>query len=164
LPFYETKDDPANYNNFLLHRYEKGSDVPASEVINIFGHCVFDEVIQHESFYAIDTGCVYGKKLTALELGSMEIIQEAMDSRDSDYKITELELCHLELSKHTHDLYALSCHIDDLFCDFDVVSNEVVAYIADNYGEVGKEQIALMLEKKQIFIKQAKKFLDLKDI
>lgn len=165
LPFYKHRDNKEYYNNFLLNRYEKEIQVPQSEIINIFGHCVFDEVIEHESFFAIDTGCSYGKKLTALELGSMSVIQESMDSRDSLYTITELELSHMHLCHNTNNLELLIEYIDIEFDNFDVVSTEVAAFIVSEFGDSGREAIANMLEKKQLFIKQAKKFIqDTKDV
>ena len=45
LPFYEKRNNPDSYNDYLLNRYEKGMSVESNEVINIFGHCVFDEVV-----------------------------------------------------------------------------------------------------------------------
>ena len=159
LPFYEHRDNEAYYNDFLLHRYEKGMEVPRSDVINIFGHCVFDEVIEHESFYAIDTGCSYGNKLTAIELGSMKQVQEPMDARDSTYIIKELELSHIKHCTYEDDLEALTRHIDLEFNNFDIVSTEVAAFIVEQFGEVGRYEIQKMLDKKQLFIKQAKKFL-----
>ncbi|MEY3090211.1 MAG: hypothetical protein RL113_527, partial [Pseudomonadota bacterium] len=89
LPFYQHKDDNTYYNEFLLSRYEKGVHYPHNDVINIFGHCVFEEVVCGANFYGIDTGCSYGNKLTALELGSNKIIQEPMMALDSNYQITE---------------------------------------------------------------------------
>jgi serine/threonine protein phosphatase 1 len=159
LPYYEHRENPEYYNDFLLSRYEEGMDVPSSEVINIFGHCVFDEVIAHENFYAIDTGCAYGKKLTALELGSMKIIQEDMDKRDSNYEIKELLLEHLELFNYGHNAALLAAHIDERFVAFDVVSTEVAAFMVESFGEEGRSEIPKMLKKKQLFIKQAKKFV-----
>jgi len=159
LPFYEHRDNQEYYNEFLLNRYEKGMEVPKGEVINIFGHCVFDEVMVHENFYAIDTGCSYGKKLTAIELGSMKIIQELMDERDSSYTIKELELSHIHHCENKNDLEALVEYIDLEFVNFDVVSTEVAAFIVDEFADEGRDEIARMLEKKQLFIKQAKKFL-----
>lgn len=159
LPFYEHRDNQDYYNDFLLNRYEKGMKTQRSDVVNIFGHCVFDEVIEHESFYAIDTGCSYGNKLTAIELGSMKQIQEPMDSRDSTYTIKELELTHIKSCVYGDDLEVLTRHIDGEFHNFDIVSTEVAALIVEQFGEVGREEIQKMLEKKQLFIKQAKKFL-----
>lgn len=159
LPYYEHRENPEYYNDFLLSRYEEGMEVPKAEVINIFGHCAFDEVIVHENFYAIDTGCAYGKKLTALELGSMKIIQEPMDKRDSSYKIKELLLEHLELFNYGHNAALLAAHIDERFVAFDVVSTEVAAFMVESFGEEGRKEIPKMLEKKQLFLKQAKKFI-----
>ncbi|CAA6823295.1 MAG: Serine/threonine protein phosphatase [uncultured Sulfurovum sp.] len=159
LPFYEHRNNPAYYNDYLLNRYEEGMEVFNEEVINIFGHCVFEEVVSGENFYGIDTGCSYGKKLTALQLGTMEVYQEAMDSRDSDYSIKELKLDHISLPDDKHTITHLRMHIDALFTDFDLVSTEVAEYIVERFGEVGKKEIENMLEKKQLFIKQAKRVL-----
>jgi len=162
LPYYDKRDDEKYYNDFLLSRYEEGMEVPRSELINIFGHCVFDEVRVHKNFYAIDTGCAYGKKLTALELGTMKIIEEPMDKRDSSYEIKEMLLEHLELFSYGHNAALLVAHIDERFGEFDVVSTEVAAFLVESFGEEGREQIPKMLEKKQLFIKQAKKFVEVK--
>ena len=159
LPLYKHRDKKEYYNDFLLNRYEKSLEVPKSQVINIFGHCVFDEVIEHENFYAIDTGCSYGKKLTALELGSMKIIQAQMDERDSSYTIVELKLSDIHHCENKKNLEFLVEYIDLEFEKFDVVSTEVATFIVDEFGEQGRLVIASMLEKKQLFIKQAKKFL-----
>jgi len=163
LPYYEHKNNEEYYNQFLLSRYEEGVTVVEenkSGVVNVFGHCVFDEVIKNENFMAIDTGCAYGKKLTCIDLETMKIIQEPMDVRDSNYVITELELEHLELSEDTIDLASLTCKIDRKFEEFDVVSTEVAAFIVEQFGEAGRKEIINMLDKKQLFIKQAKKFLN----
>ena len=159
LPFYEHRDNQEYHDTFLLNRYEHEMEVAPSDVINIFGHCVFEEVIKHQNFYAIDTGCAYGKKITAVELGSMYCIEEAMDNRDSAYIIEELKLSHLELSKHAHNLESFIYHIDFEFKNFDLVSTEVGLYIVQNYGKEGINEIQKMLDKKQLFIKQAKVIL-----
>jgi serine/threonine protein phosphatase 1 len=161
LPFYAHRDDEAYYNDFLLHRYEEGMEVPSSEVVNIFGHCKFEEVVRGEHFYGIDTGCAYGNKLTALQLGTMQLIQEPMDVRDSDYTIVEMRLHHIEeaVEKKLH-LPELVAHIDSKFEQFDLVSTEVASHIVSTYGEDGVATIYEMLEKKQLFIKQAKKVVE----
>lgn len=159
LPFYEYRNDPVYYKEYLLNRYEHGMSIENEEVVNIFGHCVFEEVITGENFYGIDTGCSYGKKLTAIQLGTMQCIQETMDPRDSDYSIKELKLSHIDLPQDEHTISNLRMHIDMLFTDFDLVSTEVAAYIVERFGDVGKQEIENMLEKKQLFIKQAKKIL-----
>lgn len=163
LPFYDQRNNPAYYNDYLLNRYEKGTTIENEEVINIFGHCVFDEVVSGHNFYGIDTGCAYGKKLTAFSLETMQTIQEPMDARDSDYCIKELKLSHIALPYDSHTISNLRMHIDVLFTDFDLVSTEVAEYIVERFGERGKEEVAYMLEKKQLFIKQAKKILGKED-
>jgi len=169
LPFYEHRNNPEYYKDYLLNRYEEGTyveneSVDNVEVINIFGHCVFDEVVSGNNFYGIDTGCSYGKKLTALQLGTMLIIQEPMDSRDSNYSIKELKLSHIDLPHDEHTIINLRMHIDVLFTDFDLVSTEVAEYIVQTFGETGKKEIELMLEKKQLFMKQAKKILQKSEV
>lgn len=165
LPFYEHRNDENFYNDFLLHRYEEGMEVQPSEVINIFGHCKFDDVVSGEHFYGIDTGCSYGNKLTALQLGSMNLIQEPMDIRDSSYEIVELKLQHLEevLDESLH-IFTLVKHIDTKFTEFDLVSTEVASYIVTTYAEQGVATIHQMLEKKQLFMKQAKKVLEVYNV
>lgn len=160
LPFYEHRDNPASYNDYLLNRYEKGMYIENNEIINIFGHCVFDDVVSGDNFYGIDTGCSYGKKLTAIQLGTMQCYEERMDPRDSNYSIKELKLDHIDLPYDKHTLSNLSMHIDTLFTDFDLVSTEVAEYIVNKFGDQGKKEIENMLEKKQLFIKQAKKILE----
>ncbi len=164
LPFYEHRNNPDYYNDFLLNRYEQGMSVENEKVVNIFGHCVFDEVVSGDNFYGIDTGCSYGKKLTALKLGTMDIIQEPMDTRDSNYSIKELKLSHIELPDDEHSVTNLRMHIDVLFTDFDLVSTEVAEYIVERFGDEGKQEIEMMLEKKQLFMKQAKKILQKSEV
>lgn len=55
--------------------------------INIFGHIHYSEVNIGKNYYGIDTGCVYGGKLTAIEFGSMKIYDEKYDPRDVKYRI-----------------------------------------------------------------------------
>lgn len=160
LPFHAHRGNPDYNKDYLLNRYEKGMQVENKEIINIFGHCVFDEVVSGENFYGIDTGCSYGKKLTALQLGTMQYHQEPMDVRDSDYSIKELKLTHIELPHNEHTISNLRMHIDILFTDFDLVSTEVAEYIIQRFGETGKKEIEVMLEKKQLFMRQAKNILE----
>ena len=157
LPFYVHKGDPEYNKEYLLNRYTKGMQVDDTEVINIFGHCVFDEIVSGENFYGIDTGCSYGKKLTALQLGTMQVIQEPMDARDSDYRMKKMELQHLEDILHdTLELDELVRYIDTKFTDFDLVSTEVASHIVTTYGDNGVTTVHEMLEKKQVFIRQVK--------
>lgn len=160
LPFYDHRDNPSYYDDYLLNRYEEGLKVEDfQDVINIFGHCVFDEVVSGKNFYGIDTGCSYGNKLTALQLGTMRCYQETMDSRDSHYSIKELKLSHITLTEDKHTIGDLREHIEVLFEGFDLVSTELAVYIVEKFGEAGREEILHMLDKKQLFVKQAKKVL-----
>ena len=52
------------------------------DVINIFGHTHYDEVEIGKNYYGIDTGCVYGGKLTAIELSTMKIIDVPLNKKD----------------------------------------------------------------------------------
>ena len=163
LPFYEQRDNSDYYNDFLLHRYEKGMALDRESlakygVINIFGHCVFDEVVEDGLFYGIDTGCSYGQKLTAIELGSMKILQEPMDKRDSSYSIKELKLSHLSFLKEA-SLISIMKEIDQKFQHYDLVSTEVAEHIVQRFQKEGRREVEKMLEKRQLFMKQAKKIL-----
>lgn len=159
LPFYEQRQDPAFQEHFLLHRYEEGMLERHDEVINIFGHCVFDDVMEKESFYGIDTGCAYGNKLTAICLETKAIVQVNMDPRDSDYIIRELKLAHLGDVAHTDNLEIFSRSIDEKFAAFDLVATEVLEHMIKLFPHHANHHIKAMLAKKQIFPKQAKKFL-----
>lgn len=50
--------------------------------INVFGHTHNKEVVIGKNYYCIDTGCVYGGKLTAIELGTMNIIDVTLNIKD----------------------------------------------------------------------------------
>ena len=50
-------------------------------------------------------------------------------------------------------------HIRVLFIDFDLLLTQVAEYIVQRFGDTGKKEIEMMLEKKQLFMKQAKKIL-----
>ncbi|RDX34865.1 serine/threonine protein phosphatase [Arcobacter sp. HD9-500m-PIT-SAG03] len=81
LPYYQRRNECKSKKILLTNRlvnskYEDDwEDVSENNIINIFGHCASDEVLIGKDYYGIDTGCIYGKKLTAIELGSMKIIQ-----------------------------------------------------------------------------------------
>ena len=93
LPYYKRKDSSEAHIGLLKNRvsdedewgHDWEKDWHSYAVINIFGHTDYDEVEIGEKYYGIDTGCVYGKKLTAIQLESMNIYQEETDSRDIIY-------------------------------------------------------------------------------
>ncbi len=88
LPFYKSKHPKrefmfrvnrlsnTQYNEFYDKDYEK------FDIINIFGHDSFPEVQIAKNYYAIDTDVKRGNKLTAIELGSMKIIDTPTNSKD----------------------------------------------------------------------------------
>jgi serine/threonine protein phosphatase 1 len=84
LPYFKRRDMQEKTHAMLVNRIfdeeEWGHDWEDGwqeyDVINIFGHDHDDEVRYSKNYYAIDTGCVYGNKLTAIELRSMKIYQQ----------------------------------------------------------------------------------------
>lgn len=160
LEYYEHRDNKEYYNDFLLNRYYDGDSVAKSDVINIFGHCSFDEVVDGGNFFCIDTSCSYGKKLTAMQLGTHKLYQEQMDSRDSDFKAEAITLKEYDVYSHSFESIA-SLVIDEnsIYGTYDIVSNDVLEAIVDKYGEAGKKELIRMHERAQIFPKQIKKVL-----
>ena len=94
LPYYQRRDKSSSRTGLLKNRIsdepEWGHDWEIDwhkyTVVNIFGHTDYEEVEIGENYYGIDTGCVYGKKLTAIQLGSMNLFQEQVDLRDIAYE------------------------------------------------------------------------------
>lgn len=90
LPYYQRRDSSEAHTGLLKNRVsdeeEWGHDWETEwqsyDIVNIFGHTHGDEVEVGEKYYGIDTGCVYGGKLTAIQLDSMNIFDEIVDTRD----------------------------------------------------------------------------------
>lgn len=82
LPYYNRRDKAESKYPLFSNRINDDSynedweDYSNYKMINIFGHCVFDDVLCGKNYYGIDTGCAYGNKLTAIELGTMNLIQQ----------------------------------------------------------------------------------------
>lgn len=160
LEYYEHKNNKEYYNDFLLNRYYNGDSVEKSDVINIFGHCSFDEVIDGNNFFCIDTSCSYGKKLTAFQLGTHKIYEQNMDSRDSDFKADAITLKEYDVhSESFESIASLVIDSNSKYGVYDIVANEVLEAIVDKYGELGKQELLRMNERAQIFPKQIKKVL-----
>ncbi|QSZ42146.1 hypothetical protein GJV85_08485 [Sulfurimonas aquatica] len=160
LEYYEHRDNEEYYNEFLLNRYYHGDEVPESEVINVFGHCTFDEVVSGENFFCIDTSCAYGKKLTAFELGTHKLYEVPMDPRDSDFKADAITMNEYNVYEENFESIAsLVIDGDSKYGEYDIVANEVLIAIVDKYGELGKKELLRMHERAQIFPKQIKKVL-----
>lgn len=88
LPFYK-KEHPKKelimrvnrLSNDLYNEYYD-EDFEAFEIVNIFGHDSFAQVQIGKNYYGIDTDVKRGNKLTAIELGSMRIVDVPTDGRD----------------------------------------------------------------------------------
>lgn len=163
MEYYKHKDNIEYYNDFLLNRLYPDTIEPSidEDIINVFGHCVFDKVQVGKKFICLDTGCSKGGKLSALQLGSNKIYEESMDERDSSYILKELKLKDIDLNSFCLDsIRDISLKNNCSYKDFDVVSNEVLEYILDKYPENAKSEILEMKERSVIFPKQVNKVLN----
>lgn len=162
LEYYEERNNPVYEVEFLRNRYYKNRPIETVKhnKINIFGHCVFDEVLEGENFYGIDTGCAYGDKLTAFQLGTHTIIQEPMDKRDSTYEVKMLTPELFDIESHPFDIFA-SLLLDESshYFSYDIISNEILFSLVDKYEEQGKIELMNMFHREQVFQKQAKRVL-----
>lgn len=90
LPYYKNRDKNSSHIGLLKNRIddedEWGHDWEKNwrdyNVTNIFGHTDYKEVEIGKNYYGIDTGCVYGGKLTAIKLGKMNIISVPLNKKD----------------------------------------------------------------------------------
>ena len=90
LPYYKNRDKKSSHTGLLKNRIddeeEWGHDWEKEwrdyNVINIFGHTDYKEVEIGKNYYGIDTGCVYGGRLTAIELGTMNIMSVPLNKKD----------------------------------------------------------------------------------
>lgn len=90
MPYYKRRDDASKSHAMMVNRpsdeakwcwdWEEGWR--EYEVLNIFGHDSKDEVVAGENFIGIDTGCVYGGRLTALQLHEMRFFHQEHDPKD----------------------------------------------------------------------------------
>jgi len=90
LPYFKRRDIEEKQHSFLVNRvrdiekwghdFEEGYEQYG--LINVFGHETFHEVMIQDNLYGIDTSCVYGNKLSALELGSMKIYEASVHPLD----------------------------------------------------------------------------------
>ena len=81
-PYQENKDSKKLMSNRVGREYSDWEDFSKSEKINVFGHCDFEEVLFDDKYIGIDTGAVYGRKLTAMEINTHKLIQEDVHKED----------------------------------------------------------------------------------
>jgi len=88
LPYYNRKDDLEHLKKLFVNRVDSDEficdweDYTNYDIINIFGHCKFDDVLVGDNYFGIDTGCAYGNKLTAIELGTHKIYTQIVQNID----------------------------------------------------------------------------------
>jgi serine/threonine protein phosphatase 1 len=88
LPYYARKDKISSkiplYSNRLDNKkYIKDwEDFSKYKIINIFGHCVFKKVLFGTNYIGIDTGCVGGNKLSAIDLETFKVYEQKVDLKD----------------------------------------------------------------------------------
>lgn len=162
LGYYRHRDDKTFYKQFLLNRLYEDTIEPAvdEDIVNIFGHCVFEEVQIGNKFICLDTGCSKGGKLSAYSLKEKKIYQQPMESKDSDYSVKELQLKHIDLEnfelEHIHNITLQEkCR----YAEFDVLSNEVLEYIVKQHPKNAKSIILTLRDRSVIFPKQVEKVL-----
>jgi len=84
LPYYNRRNEVTKQllSNRLEREYPDWEDFSKYNIINIYGHCDYNKVMYGDNYIGIDTGCVYGRKLTALNLFTNKIIQEDVFEED----------------------------------------------------------------------------------
>jgi hypothetical protein len=67
---------------FLTNRDVFECEFTKNEVFNIFGHISYKKPNISKSFCGIDTGCVYGDELSAIEIYSKKIVSISLNPKD----------------------------------------------------------------------------------
>jgi len=90
LPYYKRRDTIKAQKALMSNRpsdkqkwgwdWEDGFE--DYDIINIYGHEVVESIDTNKNFIGIDTGCVYGKRLSAIELGTKKTVSVTVDKRD----------------------------------------------------------------------------------
>lgn len=84
LPYYKRRNHLDKKHAMMVNRvadkdewgYDWEDGYEEYDIINIFGHDHSDDIQISRNFYGIDTGCVYGNRLSAIELGTMKIFEQ----------------------------------------------------------------------------------------
>lgn len=162
LELHKQRDDKSYYNDFLLKRYYQDTLEPVidEDIINIFGHCVFDDVQRGDKFVCLDTGCCNGGKLSALKLGTDTIIEENMDKRDSTYSINELTLEKFDKECSLEEIRKITLKESCIYASYDTVSHDILRLIVEKFQDEGVQELIEMENRSVIFAKQLKRVLE----
>lgn len=163
LDLYKHKDDESYYKDFLLKRYYKDTQEPSVEedIINVFGHCVFSKVQTGEKFLCLDTGCSSDGYLSALCLGTHEIVQEKMDKKDSAYSVKELSLESFNKQSTLATIQNITLNKSCEYAEYDVISHDVLVYIVQKHKKEGFKELFNMQKRGVVFPKQINRVLEL---
>lgn len=90
LPYYKRRDEKRSKRPLMSNRHSDyknwgddwEKDYHDYDVINIFGHDYGSLPTSDIKYFNIDSGCVYGKKLTAICLDTKELLSVDVDERD----------------------------------------------------------------------------------
>jgi len=88
LPYYKRKDslsgDMVDLFTNRIHNISLDWEDGWQEykVINIFGHTPFDNVLFGDNYIGIDTGAVFGNKLSAVNLKTKEVVSQEVIRKD----------------------------------------------------------------------------------
>ena len=89
LPYYKRRENKQYVKKLYTQRMEEPNDEEelwhTYNIINVFGHTPYPNVLFGKNYIGIDTGCVYGMtggKLSALNLETHKVISVDVDDRD----------------------------------------------------------------------------------
>ena len=90
MPYFKRKDDKEKSHAMMVNRttdedewlWDWEENWQEYDLLNIYGHESDDEIVRKNNYLCIDTSCVYGGKLTALNLDSFDVIQQELNKKD----------------------------------------------------------------------------------
>ena len=87
LPYYRRRNEQEFvrklYTQRLEEYYDEAEPWRLYNIINVFGHTPYTDVLFGKNYIGIDTGCVYGGKLSALNLKTHRVISVNADDKDT---------------------------------------------------------------------------------
>lgn len=90
MPYFKRKDDKSKRHAMMTNRvsdkeewdWDWEKNWKTYDYINIYGHESSKEIVKKHNYICIDTSCVYGGKLTALNLQTLEVVQQELIRKD----------------------------------------------------------------------------------